>query len=286
MNTISSFVNRHPLSTFFVLAYAFTWLGWTVPDRLYTGTPLTTVLTLPFLLMVPGPLLAALIVTALTSGKAGLMTLLRKFTIWRVGWGWYMVALLLGPVVGLSATYLNVWFGAPDPTALLLAAVPSTLVLFAIRLVNPVDGPMQEELGWRGYALPAFQTRYAPLVANLILGVIVAGWHLPWVWMGQLPFFALLGTVAYTIVAGWIYTNTKGSVLLVLIAHAADGLIRAGFTGVDLTRFFVFYVAAWWVVVLVVLILYGPSLVRKPATQAGVTPVGQPLAPNKIGELV
>jgi membrane protease YdiL (CAAX protease family) len=233
--------------------------------------------------MVPGPLLAALIVTALTSGKTGVMSLLRKFTIWRVGWGWYAVALLLGPVVGLSATYLNVWFGAPDPTALLLAAVPSTLLLFAIRLVNPLDGPMQEELGWRGYALPAFQARYAPLVANLILGVIVAGWHLPWVWMGQLPLFALLGAVAYTVVAGWIYNNTRGSVLLVLIAHAADGLIRAGFTGADLTRFFIFYVAAWWVVVLVVLILYGPTLVRKPATQADVTPMGQPLAPNKIG---
>jgi hypothetical protein len=101
--------------------------------------------------------------------------------------------------------------------------------------------------------------------------------------MGQLPLFALLGTVAYTVVAGWIYNNTGGSVLLVLIAHAADGLIRAGFTGADLTRFYIFLVAAWWVAVLVVLILYGPSLVRKPATQAGVTSVGQPLAPNKIG---
>ena len=124
---------------------------------------------------------------------------------------------------------MNVAFGAPDPTALLVAAIPSTLMLFATRLVNPVNGPMQEELGWRGYALPRFQARYSPLVANLILGVIVAGWHLPWVRNGQLPLFALLGTVAYTIVAGWIYNNTKGSVLLVLVTHAADGLIQSRF---------------------------------------------------------
>ena len=278
MNAIRALIKRHPLFSFFVISYGFAWLGWTVPDRLYNGSLLTGVLSLFFILMVPGPLFAALIVTAVTGGKAGVMTLLRKFTIWRVGWEWWAVALLVGPVVGLSATYLNVWFGAPNPTALLIAAIPSTLLLFATRLVNPLDGPMQEELGWRGYALPSYQAHYSPLVANLILGVVVAGWHLPWVWNGQLPLFALLGTVAYTFVAGWVYNNTKGSVLLVLVTHAADGLIRAGFTGADQTRFFVFYVAAWWVVVLIAIFLHGPSLVRKPAEPLKVTPVGQPLA--------
>jgi membrane protease YdiL (CAAX protease family) len=278
MNVISGAVKRNPLTIFFVLSYAFAWLGWTVPDRIYTGSLPSTVFTLFFILMVPGPLIAALIVTAFTGGKAGVMALLRKFTIWRVGWQWYAVALLLGPVIGLTATYLNVWFGAPDPTALLVAAIPSTLLLFATRLVNPLDGPMQEELGWRGYALPNLQARHTPLVANLILGVIVAGWHLPWVWNGQLPLFALLGTVAFTIVFACIYNNTGGSVLLVLIAHAADGLIRPGFTGVDQTRFFLFYVGAWWVAVLVVLVLYGPTLVRKPTMLARSTVVAEPLA--------
>ena len=276
MNLIISFIKRHPLFSFFVIAYLFAWLGWTVPDRLYSGTILSGVLSLPFLLMIPGPLLGAIIVTAITGGKAGVIALLRKLTIWRVGWMWWAIALLVGPVVGLTAAYLNVWFGAPDPTAFLIGGLPGTLLLFASRLVNPVDGPMQEELGWRGYALPGFQKSFSPLMANLILGVIVAGWHLPWVWMGQLPLFALLGTVAYTIVAGWIYNNTGGSVLLVLVAHAADGLIRVGFTGADLTRFFIFLVAAWWLVALIAIFLHGPSLVRKPAVE--VTPVVQPIA--------
>lgn len=276
MNPIIPFVKRHPLFSFFVIAYLFAWLGWTVPDRLYSGTPLSGVLTLPFLLMIPGPLLGAMIVTAITGGKAGVIALLRKFTIWRVGWQWWAVALLVGPAVGLTAAYLNVWFGAPDPTAILIGSLPGTLLLFASRLVNPVDGPMQEELGWRGYALPGFQERFSPLIANLVLGVIVAGWHLPWVWMGQLPLFALLGTVAFTIVAGWIYNHTRGSVLLVLVAHAAEGLIRVGFTGADLTRFFVFYVAAWWLVALIAIFFYGPSLVRKPAVE--IAPVSPPIA--------
>jgi len=71
-------------------------------------------------------------------------------------------------------------------------------------------------------------------------------------------------------------------VLLCLVAHAADGLIRVGFTGADLTRFFVFYVAAWWLVVFIVLLLYGPSLVRKPTVE--VTPVVQPISAKKQGQ--
>src|SRR6188472_2064682 len=72
MNGIRSLVKRHPLFTFFVLAYAFTWLGWIVPERVYTGTLLTTILAAPFFILLAGPLLAALTVTALTDGKSGL----------------------------------------------------------------------------------------------------------------------------------------------------------------------------------------------------------------------
>jgi membrane protease YdiL (CAAX protease family) len=276
MNSIRTFVKRHALIIFFVLAYIFTWLGWLVPEQVDRSTALGLIAAAITYPLMAGPLLAAILVTVIAEGKDRLIDLLRKFIHWRVGWGWYAVALLLGPVLGLTATYLNVLFGAPDPTAMLLASWTSIFMFFAIRLVNPLDGPMQEELGWRGFALPRIQERYAALAANLILGVLVAGWHLPLVLMGKLPLFALLGTVAATIIFGWIYNNTGGSVLLVLIAHAADGLIRADFAGADLTRFFIFYVAAWWVAVLIVLVLYGPALVRKPA-QAGVASVGQPL---------
>jgi membrane protease YdiL (CAAX protease family) len=278
MNTLYAVVKRYPLITFFALAYLFTWLGWLVPERMDRSNPLGwAVAGLTFLLMA-GPLLSALLVTGITDGKAGVIALLRKFTIWRVGWGWWAVALLVCPLIGLSAAYANVLFGAPDPTALILASWSGMLTIFAMRLVFPFDGPMQEELGWRGFALPRLQDRYSPLVANLLLGVLVAVWHLPLVFLGKLPLFALLGTVAATIVFGWIYNNTGGSVLMVLIAHAADGLIRADFTGADLTRFFIFYVAAWWVVVLIILVVYGPTLVRKPGVQVGIKPGPQPLA--------
>lgn len=281
MNPIVSFVKRQPLVAFFILAFGLTWgAGW-VADTFYTGSTLSGLLVLPFLLLSPGPLIGALVVTGIISGKAGVITLLRKFTIWRVGWRWYAVALLLTPAMFLAAIYLNVWLGAPNPTVALLAAAPGMFLAFALRLVNPLDGPMKEELGWRGFALPYLQKRYSTLIAYLILIALVVIWHLPLVWMGNMPALALLGTASATILYGWIFNNSKGSVLMTLIAHATDGLIGAGmlgWTGVDGTRYFMVLIAVWCVTALLVLVRYGSTMGRKPMQPMEVESVHQPLA--------
>jgi membrane protease YdiL (CAAX protease family) len=267
MTSIRQLISRYPLIAFFAIAYILTWLGWTLPERIYAGTLLSGAFALPFLLMVPGPLYAALIVTAITGGKPGVVALLKKFTIWRVGWGWIAVALLTAPVIGVTPAYLNMVFGGPNPTAALIASAPTILMMFAIRLVNPLDGPMQEELGWRGFALPRLQERHLPLVANAILGVLVVVWHVPLVLLDMLPSYALFGTFAFTIVFGWLFNNAKGSVLITLIAHAADGLVITGNLGlnaIDSERHIMLLVAMWCVTALVVVILYGPTLTRKP----------------------
>ena len=62
-----------------------------------------------------GPFLAALVVLALTEGKAGVLGLFRRMIRWRVAPGWYAVALLLPAVLAASATALNVLLGAQPP---------------------------------------------------------------------------------------------------------------------------------------------------------------------------
>ena len=173
----------------------------------------------------------------------------------------------MAPVICVTPAYLNMVFGAPNPTAALIASLPAMLMMFAIRLVNPFDGPMQEELGWRGFALPRLQERYSPLVASAILGVLVVIWHVPLVLLGMLPAYALFATFAFTIVFGWLFNNTNGSVLMTLIAHAADGLVITGNLGlnaIDSERHVMLLVATWCVTALVVVLLYGPTLTRRP----------------------
>lgn len=233
---------RHPLVAFFVLAFAFSW--WAVPMGEF----------LPF-----GPLFAALTVLAVVQGRSGLAQLGRRMLRWRVGVRWYVLAIALPLGATLAAIGLNLALGAPvsalddlDPWYLLIG-------LFFLRLINPLDGPMGEEAGWRGFALPRLQASRSPLVASLILGLIVAAWHLPLVFLPAedlAPIF-LLATVAVTFMYTWIYNHTGGSVLMTIIAHSAQGVIAfsaLGFTGPDDSRMVALLTAALCVVTIGLLV--------------------------------
>lgn len=281
MNTIRPLVKHYPLPTFFILALVLPWVCAPLADAIfYAGLPLflAILFALPFELLVASPLLAALLVTALISGKAGIHALLRPLIHWRVGLRWYAVALLLPPALSLAAVSLNVLLGAPPPTLAHFGSGASLLFTFLFRLVNPWDGPLMEELGWRGFALPRLQERYSALTANLILAAMVMIWHLRYVFSGDLPLFALIGTLAATILFGWLYNNTQGSVLLVYLFHAADGVFKPTYTGVDSTHYLWLLVAMWCVVAVSLVIYTGPTLVRRPAAPPKIAPVKQPLA--------
>jgi uncharacterized protein len=104
--------------------------------------------------------------------------------------------------------------------------------VFAVRLLNPGDGALGEEPGWRGFALPGLQRTLSPLVSTLILGVLVTGWHVPLLFLeegGLQPSILvgyLLGTVAVTFWYSWLFNHTGGSVLITLVSHATQGTIK------------------------------------------------------------
>ena len=74
---------------------------------------------------------------ALTEGKAGIVGLLRRMVRWRVGVGWYAVALLLPLVMAGGATLLNVALGAEPPTAAELGRWTAIPTSFALLLLVP-----------------------------------------------------------------------------------------------------------------------------------------------------
>jgi len=227
-------IRKHPLVAFFILAYALSWWPW----PLYAAW---VVRIEPFLAF--GPLLAAIIVVAVTAGRPGLRALAARMLRWRVGWQWYAVALAIPLSVDALASAINVALGAPAPTFGPGAPWYTVIIVFAIRLVNPLDGPVGEEPGWRGFALPRLQATRSPLIATGILALLVTGWHLPLV-LGSgsnpLPPFALLATFAGTFWFTWVFNHTNGSALIPLIMHAADGiffgLLTAGLGHADLQR--------------------------------------------------
>ncbi|MEW6404024.1 MAG: type II CAAX endopeptidase family protein [Chloroflexota bacterium] len=265
MNAFTSLIKRYPLAAFFIMTFILTEPMTILANYIYDTTQ-SVPLVLPIAVLGACPLLSALVVSTVVGGKTGLLALLRKFTIWRVGLRWYLIALLLQPVLNLAAVYINVLLGAPSPPATAFGSLSALLGTFAIRLVNPFSGPMLEELGWRGFAQPRLQQRYSPLTANLILAVLVTLWHLPLIHRGEYSWIAIPATMGVTIIYGWVYNATEGSVLLTLIMHATEPLLWVNFTGTDDARAYGIRVAIYALTGVIVALSAGKNLGRKEST--------------------
>jgi hypothetical protein len=213
------------LAVYFALAFVLAWVFW-VPAALSEqgavgGSPPTALLVV---LGTFAPSVAAVLVAA-RKGGAGARSLLGQLLRWRVGPGWYAVALFGPAALMLVAIGLHVALGGavpdfPEPSRWPLVAVNLVLVLL-------VGGPLGEELGWRGFALPRLQARHGALRASVVLGVVWALWHLPLFAVpgapqGQVPFLLFVAqAVALSVFFAWAYNGSAGSLPIVLLLHAS-----------------------------------------------------------------
>lgn len=256
-------IRRHPLITFFVLAYALSW--WPIPFYAAGLVPGTIV---GF-----GPFLAALFVLAVVQGKTGVVGLLRRIVRWRVGFRWYAVALLLPVVISGAAAALNVLMFGAQASSAVLSGWTGLFPTFALLLLIPGIGGSWEEPGWRGFALPRLQAGRSALSASLILGVVWAFWHLPLMVIGNIQLTDPVVVVAWTVVLTWLFNNTSGSVLLAMLMHNTNNVISGGFfsamfSDADWVRQGWLLAVLWCAVAIAVVAATGPrSLSRKHARQ-------------------
>lgn len=222
----NTFLKRHSLGMGLVLMFLYTWtIDLSNSGILPFNVPFAVVLTVGW-----GFIFVSLLMTWLTLGKKAMAALFKQFFLWRVGWKWYLVAILLLPALQFASVYLTS----------LLTRVPMDFSHLMIRDVVPLDAPLLalvipwllfeiltngEEMGWRGYVLPRLQARYNALVSSLIVGVIWSVWHLPKFMgtgmSGERSFFWFtLAHLALAVLYTWLYNNTRGSLLLVTLFHA------------------------------------------------------------------
>ena len=172
-----------------------------------------------------GPTVSALILTAAADGKSGLKSLLKKVLIWKVNIGWYAFSFASTLIVsGLALVIYKVFGGevvnTNDPGKWYLIPVIFLYVLFF--------SVLGEEFGWRGFLLPRLQEKYNALTSSLIIGLVWGFWHLPLFFIAgdfhaNIPFWLfLIQDIALAIIMTWIYNNTKKSLLLVHLFHAAS----------------------------------------------------------------
>jgi membrane protease YdiL (CAAX protease family) len=268
MPRFRNWFQRHRLLFFFGLSYAISWSSW----------PVYALGMMPRMEFLPvGPLAAAVIVIGLAEGRAGYRMWGRRLIRWRVHWAWYAVALLFPALLVLVIGSLNIVFGAAAP-GLSQLTWSGLLMVFGVRLINPMDGPLGEEPGFRGYAVPLLQAARTPLLSATLLGVAVAVWHLPLIIFGGLSIIGLPITFVITFLYVWLFNRTGGSVLLTLLFHNSQGTFTMGsygFTGSDLTRAEVIYLAVVTAAVLGTVLLDRPAWRTAPreATDVGPLPV-------------
>lgn len=217
-----------------------------------------------------GPSLVALGITARKYGRSGVRDLLLQATRWRIGVQWYLLALAGPLIISLAALAIHQILGGdaqwPDATGLL--AFPLVLVIVLL-----LFGPLGEEFGWRGYVLPRLQNRLGALNTGLILGVIWGIWHLPLFFMANapqaetplVPYLTL--AIAQSILYVWIYNSTHGSLLTILLIHAA-GNSWVGLAGIlpesaNSDGPFLLLTALTWMVALIVIVLTNPRTLTR-----------------------
>ena len=228
-------VARHPVMAFLLMLYAITWTVFlptvlqgrglvVLPIDLSAGFALDAVLAIASIL---GVALPAFLVTAATSGKAGVRDLLGRCLRWRVGIGWYLIALfgLLLTTVLVGSIFLGL---APLEALTLKWRLLFTMFLPEV-LLPFVFIQIFEEAGWTGFLQHTLQERRGPLLASILVAPAFVLMHLPPLLMGSGAGLALLVVtgalvivaVFFRIVVMWLYNGSGRSVLVVALFHSA-----------------------------------------------------------------
>ncbi len=264
------------LLLFLSVTFAFSWIFW-IPKALIAQevlSPSAFTNVLEFLnLGAFGPLVGAFIATYAYDGKSGILALLKRAVSIKFNKKWLIPTLLLMPVITGGALLIGYLVGGAFPDLPLLYA-PHLIIYWFVYLFL-TSGPLQEEFGWRGYALDRLQSRHTALTASIVLGFIWAMWHMPLNFTSGIgdQYSLVISTVIGSIISlmlisiffTWIYNNTGKSILVAMLFHASMNLSTFKlFPVFESEQALPFYTLLIFVAVIVVVSVWGrKELVRR-----------------------
>jgi uncharacterized protein len=235
LSPLKRLVVRHPVAAFLVMLYAIAWTVFlpvvlqargllALPVDLSEGFAFDAVTSLASIL---GVALPAFLVTAATSGEAGVRALLGRCLRWRVGTVWYLAALFgLLAVMVLAGSVLS----DPAPLEVLTERWSLLFTLFLPEVLFPfMFTQIFEEAGWTGFMQHTLQERRGPLLASILVAPAFVLQHLPillmdaGVGLASLIIVGALVVVAvfFRVVVTWLYNGSGRSVLVVALFHSA-----------------------------------------------------------------
>lgn len=226
------------------------------------------------LLLVGGlsPLISGLFLMKVNYGEVGFKDLYKRLVEFnRINYKWLLLILIFYPVFNISMALIAVLIGITSTpidfiTTTRLLSLNSLIMLLAFALIFP----LVEEIGLRGYWFDNLQARWSALTSSLILGLVWGAWHIPLVYMtgyytdttfNPELWWWIPSIILTTIIATWIYNNTKRSILAIIGLHFMGNLTgeTMGFT----PEMYPFTVIGTLIITITIIIIWKPKSLRK-----------------------
>jgi membrane protease YdiL (CAAX protease family) len=211
------------LLLFFLLSFFIAWLFFIAAGLLSGSSPQFSIIAQVFFLIgAISPGLVATILTAKKDGTEGVRLLIGRIFRTEVSLRWYFFAIGYMAIIKLTAAVIFRFSYGHWPE---FGTTPWYVMLGAIAVSMWVQAG--EEVGWRGYALPLMTHQFGLAGSSLILGIIWALWHIPFFYIQgsdafnqSFPLY-LMQVTALSVAMAWLVWKTNGSLLPVMILHAA-----------------------------------------------------------------
>ena len=141
---------------------------------------------------------------------------------------WYLVVFLIFPGVQLLDMGITRLVGGEVYFKLAGMGFESVAIFLSLEFLHGflMTGGINEESGWRGFALPRLQARYPVIISAGIVWFFWALWHIPYdigqgVPLAQMLENRLLWNLVFAILLSWLYNRTNGSILAPALLHPA-----------------------------------------------------------------
>lgn len=201
------------------------------------GTPLGTFL---FYFGGGAPSVTALFIVFLTYSKEQRKDYFKRcFSFRYMGIKWLVIIILFFTLMSAVAIWIGVCIFTYEMPGMnyVHAIIQNPFNLFLVLFISVISGPLNEEFGWRGYALDKLFVRYGFTKATLLLGFIWGIWHLAWYFTpGQAQYDLLQASLfdaimyipsvmVFNFAVSYVYIKTKRSILAGALVHMFGNLL-------------------------------------------------------------
>ena len=131
---------------------------------------------------------------------------------------WLLLSVFIPVVIVCGSALILSALGEPYGSSAFGSVVP-----FIIVTIASVIGCIGEEVGWRGFMLPAFHKKHSLFLSSVFTGLLWGAWH-----FGKIALSGIIGYLLFIVMVtewavlmAWIFYNSGKSLLPMIIFHFA-----------------------------------------------------------------